>query len=333
MTAQHDHRVTRTGFARVAAAALGVLFLGLAAFAADRQPESCDLRWKWPVGKELVRRLVTVQDQEITGAGAGPMRQSVRQEQDMALRVLAARPGGGYELEMEILRVKLQASMGGATILSYDSEKESLAGAATNLLAQTMGKLVGLKLRFLTNAKGEVEEVKGGEAALKRIEGSAPAPVLQGLKKLFSKEGIQQMGLLPQHMPQREVKVGEKWPVTSEIELPSLGKVRTDLEYTLRGVERHKGRRCALLEYRGTISGTSSTDAAATAMKIDLKSGEIQGKSWFDLERGWMIESAAKQKMKIDAALMGRKLGMTIDQNITNTLISVQSLTPAKKRP
>ena len=88
-----------------------------------------------------------------------------------------------------------------------------------------------------------------------------------------------------------------------------------------------------MLEYRGTISGTSSTDAAATAMKIDLKSGEIQGKSWFDLERGWMIESAAKQKMKIDAALMGRKLGMTIDQNITNTLISVQSLTPAKKRP
>ena len=88
--------------------------------------EPVDLKPTWKVGQRIVQQTKTTQTQKIALANAAvPMQQKTEQVQDYALRVERERPGGGYEIAMEILGMRVETKMGEQSIMKYDSKTDS----------------------------------------------------------------------------------------------------------------------------------------------------------------------------------------------------------------
>ena len=80
------------------------------------------------------------------------------------------------------------------------------------------------------------------------------------------------------------------------------------------------GRRCALLEYTGTISIKKSADEQPLGMQMSLKDGTIYGKTWYDPAIGMTIDSSSEQHMTMEITMeMPGRRGMR-EQKMTSSM-------------
>ena len=80
------------------------------------------------------------------------------------------------------------------------------------------------------------------------------------------------------------------------------------------------GRRCALLEFTGTISIKPGADEQPPGMKMSLKGGTIYGKTWYDPAIGMNIDSSSEQHMTMEITMeMPGRRGMK-EQKMTNIM-------------
>src|SRR5438270_1007181 len=98
--------------------------------------EAIDLQPKWVVGNRYAERMEIVQRTELAMPQMPkPVQQEVTMGQDYSITVLNARPGGGTgkELELEFLSMEMEVSMGGRSVLAFDSKGESLDDSKNSL--------------------------------------------------------------------------------------------------------------------------------------------------------------------------------------------------------
>lgn len=298
--------------------------VGSAMFGAD----TVALKLAWPVGKKLTMRMdsATV-NQMVMGEGKS-MRQVMAQRMDYSVSFLKKTPEGGVEMETEFLAVKMDMEAGGVK-MSFDSAQDK--PTAANPFA-FMGAMVGKKFTTVLDSKGNVVRTEGVEKAFAGLDSN---PML---KEVLKKENLEKMSgcdLFSKCLGNRDVKVGESWSDTWNVDLGSLGKEQTKLNCTYVGMGKRLGRDCAQVDFTGDI-GMKLEFGKGSGMEMEIKDGKLKGTNWYAPDLGVVIESAMEQSLKLKMKMPAvEKKGKTqepgevnsdLDTKLTVSLLSVKAL-------
>ncbi len=286
--------------------------------------EPVEMKLKWELGKRYEQLIETSQASAMSLPGSPqPIQQEVKQTQDVSLTVLKETDGGGRELEMEIQGMTLSTKAGGRNVLDFDSKKpDDAANPATPLLR----KMVGMLVKFLTDAAGKIQSVEGFQETLDRITAGASAMEQGMIKGMFSEDNFKEMYSAAQGLPDKPVKIGETWPLKLEVALGPLGSVVMNSDYTFKNWEQHNDHKCALLQFTGTLSA-ADTGSAENAMAID--GGKTSGKLWFDPALGMVVDSVAEEGMTVKVTAQGHSLTTKVNAKVRNKLINISDAKPA----
>jgi hypothetical protein len=288
--------------------------------------EPVALKPTWKVGQRIVQQTKTTQTQKIAMANAAtPIQQKTEQVQDYALLVERERSGGGYEIAMEILGMRMETKMGEQSILKYDSKTDSAAGDA-NPMSGIFKKLVGAKFKLLTKPDGEVEKVEGVQQLLESIATGMPEMVAGVVKSMFNEDMAKQMSGLPSDLPKEPVSAGYEWPVKTEMSLGPMGAIVINMKYKYTGMETRRDYQCAVLDHKGFISGKEG--AGSGPLSFSGISGTTTGRTYYVPRLGTSVESFSDQKLKMAMKAMGQDAKIEMDQRVTTRMTEITGQAP-----
>jgi hypothetical protein len=254
--------------------------------------DAMEMKVKWQVGKRYLQRIEMNQDTDVTVPGTPqPMKQKTKQTQDISISAVKERDGGGLELLMEIVGEKLESGMGGRTFLNFDSSQD-LQKDAGNPAAAMLRKLVNARVTYLTDATGNIQKVEGFDEFMDRVTSGAPAEMQALMKGMFTEDSVKQMGATAQGLPDKPVKVGDTWPVKTELNMGPMGVMVLNSTFTFKRWEQHDDRKCAVFESTGDVAAKSSGDSQPGSMNIE--NGKTFGKIWFDPALGMVVEAETR---------------------------------------
>ena len=259
-----------------------------------------ELKMKWPpLGERVVFDTETKRNGEYLYPGQPDSRKEYKTtEKKLGLTVLKATPEGGHEVELEFLSIRDRITLGGETVLDYDSTQKSSA-PGTNSLTDIYGKVVGSKIRYFLNASNEVERMEGVDELEKRLSAGASADAAFSTAQ-FSEGNLKQMVTgLYRVLPTKAVQPGDTWSHPMEIAMNPIGTVSMDYTITFQDWEPHWKRNCARLEIQSTVKTKPDPNSNSTGTSVSSLEGAISGVAWFDPELGMIIETAGNTDMKM----------------------------------
>jgi len=260
-----------------------------------------ELKLKWPpVGERVVWNMNVKRNGEYLYPGQPDRQQEDRTlEKKYGLTVLQATPGGGHEVELEFLSIRDRITLGGNTMLDYDSSQKPSV-SRTNSLTDLYRKVVGTKIRYFLNASNEVERMEGADELEKRLSSGASADASAFSKIPYSESYLKQlMSGLHLFLPSRAVQPGDTWPIQMEMAMGPLGMASMDYTVTFRNWEQHWKRNCARLEFQSTVRTKPGPNSNPAGTSVSSLEGTSSGVAWFDPELGMVIETAANTDMKM----------------------------------
>ncbi len=92
--------------------------------------------------------------------------------------------------EMEFLNARVGMTMGGKTMLDYDSTKKS-TDKATKSVGDIFSKIVGAKIQFFLSPSNEVDRMQGVEELTQRPASASKDPQLGYLKGMYGEGHLQ----------------------------------------------------------------------------------------------------------------------------------------------
>jgi hypothetical protein len=211
--------------------------------------------------------------------------------------------------------------MGDQVMLKFDSQADPKDDAG-NPIAVMMRKLVGAKVRILTDAAGKIEKIEGAKELKEKLAADGPPQLQMMTEGMLSEDAIRQMGVIPMFLPEKPVKTGDRWPYQAEFNLGPMGTLQVVMNWTARGWDSHDQKKCIRLTNTGTISSKAGSSTNA-AMSLTVTSGDSTGQCWFDPELGMVVDSVADQKLSLKVAAMGQNLNMVMQQAVTNRVVEV----------
>lgn len=262
-----------------------------AASADDNSP--VELKVKWPVNNRYAERMEVNSDTETTLAQTPkPMLQKVQMNQEYSITVLRER-----ELELEFESMEMDVTMNGKPVLNLDTRAEAGGGEVANPVAAGFRQIIGAKLKYILDASNRVEKVEGTkEFANRATAGSNP----QGravMQSMFNEDYFKQMVDFGRGLPTQPVKAGDSWPLQTEVTVPALGAMKLDINYTLKGWEQRDKRKCAAIDFVGSMTSQGVTNTGPMGMSMKIEEGKLSGKTWFDPELGHPIETQISQDL------------------------------------
>jgi hypothetical protein len=245
------------------------------------------------------------------GNAAAPKTVSVQNNfaQEYALTITNA-ANGNRGMEMEILAFEIEAGQGNQRI-DYDSRNQVVEQSGP--FADVFNKVIGGKLYCLISSDDKVLQVAGVSELIARATAESPgdnpppgrrAP-LRGaattlLTGIYNEDGIKQMVEFTRVSPET-AHVGDSWPANREISSPMVGKFMLNMTNTFRGWQDHDGKKCARIEFTGTID-SSENGAAQKPMRMTVQDGTLKGRYWFSPELKMSIETELDQEYTIHAS-------------------------------
>ena len=263
---------------------------------APEQPKEeppVELKANWPVGKRLIVRTEALVEMEVQNpALPAPVKIDQLQSQEVSISVVKDREGGGREMEVEFLGYKVESRAGGRLTQVFDSKSDPKSDI-TNRASAPLRKLVGVKLKYLTDPAGKVDRVEGAAELLTKIVAGTPAAAQISLRAAFGEEGLKKMLPGVSGLPAQSVKVGETWPFNTTMPLPPFGTLLIEVTNTFKGMEDHAGRKCAAIEHAGGINITNrALPPGGVAPTLD--EATVTGTTWFDTTLGTVVESTTE---------------------------------------
>lgn len=249
-----------------------------------------EIKVNWQVGKKLVVRSELLQEMEVSNPNfPTPMKMDSLMSRDLSVAVLKDREGGGRELEVEILAYKTESKAAGRLTGIFDSKSDPKSDI-TNRNSAPLRKLIGVKLKYLTDPSGKVDRIEGAPELLTKLVTGAPATVQPGLRLMFSEESLKQLLPAATGLPEKPVKPTETWPFTTTTAIPPFGALSIEVTNTFKGMEDHAGRKCAAIDQTGTITMPARTGPAG-ATPPTIEEATVTGQTWFDPALGIIVES------------------------------------------
>ena len=256
------------------------------------------LRAKWPVGNRYTQRMEVNGDTEThMPQMPKPMLQKVSLNQEYSITVVAERPKGGRELELEVESAEIDVTVNGKPVVNLDTKAEASPLETDNPSLASFRQIIGTKIKFLLDPSNRVEKVEGvPEFSAKAAAGANPQgrAAIQGM---FSEDYFKQLVDTQRSLPPKPVKTGDSWPLKEDIAMPPFGKMNIDVNYTFNGWEQRAKRKCAAIDFTGTM--VAKGDPSQPGMNMQIESGKIAGRTWFDPDLGAAVESSFNQDLLI----------------------------------
>jgi len=267
------------------------------------------LAWKFVVGQqmdvELTQRVET--ETQFTGK---PVRVTVDTTLEQRWQVEQVAEDGTANVTQEFRRlaVKLELPQSGA--ITYDSAATKKPTAEAKQLADSLGPLVGGKLRVRLATTGEILDVQLDDALAAHLE---KLPADAGWKTMFSRDGLRQ--LLRQSLvvfPREPVEVDGAWQRQLDIAAP-LGKIRQTSDYRYVGSESRDMRTLERIDVKSRVEVTKGEVANdPPTIKEQSQTGQI----WFDAATGRLAESSSTQKLRTEAKVRDTVVGVTVTSTL-----------------
>jgi hypothetical protein len=281
---------------------------------------------KWPVGNRYTERMEMNGDTETTMPQMPkPMLQKVQLSQEYSITVLTERTNGGRELELEFESTEIDVTMNGKPVLNLDTKAEAGGGEVSNPVAAGFRQVIGARIKCLLDASNHVEKVEGFKEFVAKASAGGNPQSRAMMQNMFSEDYFQQMVDFARGLPRQPVKPGDSWPWQTDLTVPVLGVMKMDLNYTFTGWEQREKRKCAAIDFTGTMASKAGASAVPMGMTMKVESGKISGKTWFDPELGTPVETSFNQDLVIHMTVPAPRAQRTnaasqpaASQNLTN---------------
>lgn len=276
-------------------------------FAIVSAQEKYILKVGYPEGKYEMK---TETDMNMTTEMAGqkmPMTQKQTQYMEIDAGPIAS--DGTQKVSMEIKRVTMQQKAGPMD-MKYDSDDPD----ASKSPLKSMGIMVGLKLVMTYGKDGKVANVEGWDEFMKRLEETPDMPkaVIDMMKDQLKPESFtKNMSAAWDIMPKAPIAVGEQWKSDSEIEIPMFGKVKNDMDNTLKNVETVDGAKIAEISSQAKVMSEEPKEMDMGPAKMSFKNMNIEMDTTYkiNIDTGLMTSSTGNMKMDMEMAIEGAPEG------------------------
>jgi hypothetical protein len=172
--------------------------------------------------------------------------------------------------------------------------------------------MIGGRMQILVSPQNKVLKVEGLEELFARLDSPNDSPqraarrgvgrgVASGmLRGMYNEEIIKQMIEFSSGIPET-VRIGQSWPVNREVPQPTIGTLLVAITNTFRGWQEHDGKKCARVEFVGTIATKEDGAAGQNAApgNISILNGMVSGHYWFATDLAMPTETAIAQNYTI----------------------------------
>jgi hypothetical protein len=305
----------------------------------------------WKPGNKYLMRLERAQVMPLPGGGGrrGPLANAGGEQNNAPLEVSYAQEytlvitnadGAKRGIELEITGIELQTSRGEEVWINYDSQNKAAPKAQSNpmltAVVAALDRLIGGKVHYLLTADGTVEKIEGVNEFIARADGTntgrafAPSMIL---KQALNEDTFRQMVEF-NGAPKSDVKIGDSWPYSRDVNAPNVGKLNVSVSNTLKGWQQHEGVNCARVEFAGTITSSGgATNRAMGGARINIKDGKVNGHYWYDPAIGLAREMQLKSTYTINASGPARGTNSTSTNQFTAPVTDSTSMKLIEVKP
>ncbi|MDR1963099.1 MAG: DUF6263 family protein [Planctomycetaceae bacterium] len=237
------------------------------------------------------------------------------------------KPDGSQEVITEIYRIATKQNVNGRNI-EFDSAAEN----AKNSPLRMLGVMVGLKVTMTFDQDGKIAKVEGIDEFLEKVSASFPKPVFDMMKKQLSDKAMTKtFDALRDAMPSQPVAIGEKWNSESQSEIPIIGKIKTELQNTLKAIQQTEGKELAEIESQSQIKSDKSQEINMGAAQMTFKNADINSESTIQMEikTGLVVSNVTKMKINMEAEITANN--QTMKQNMSGEGKTAITVTRSKK--
>jgi RNA polymerase sigma factor (sigma-70 family) len=273
----------------------------------------------WDMGKHYTMNIAIDQDIETQVPGlVEPVSEKVKLTQNFGITPVKRLSNDGWQLEYKIGSQQMDASHAGETTVKFNSADDP-AGDTNSLLAPVLRAMVGSSIQYYTDASGKVTRMEGVDDLRNRIAASSDPQAQSILNSMFSEDTLQQYGSLADSLSGHTEAVGDSWPLQKDMRSP-IGLIAVDLKFTFKNWEQHGDRRCARVEFTGTLSTKSLANAADSGMQVQITKGTISGQYWYDPDLSMMVDSDNHQNLSLKIVLRQGEMASQFTRTVRMTL-------------
>jgi len=224
---------------------------------------------------------------------------------DYVITVSNVNSNGSKSLELEITSVQFESTMGETMLISYDSMNK-VVGTDGNAMAERFEKIIGSKITFQLSASNKISNVRGISEITNKLYNGGTARAQTLVRRLFTPQYLRHLIDLIV-LPADPVRIKDSWSGQMALNSgPLIGGITGDVTYTFRGWQEHDQRKCALVEFTGTVKPRGKPGGP---IANNMENGTINGKTWFDPELGIVVESISDQAATSKGSIKWRRAG------------------------
>jgi hypothetical protein len=219
-------------------------------------------------------------------------KQDLEQSTLFSVTVQKVNPDGSAVLEQKVESVGIKALSSGAT-------------APDEKIAQ---QLVGASFKVTLGPGGRVEKVENFDDLVKKIaEGDAAMQKI--VQSVLSPENLKQSsGDVFSFLPDKPVKPGAKWELTTRTLLGALGGLATTKMYTYEGPQPLDGAQRDKITFTAATKYEAPEKADTAALNYQVVKGDLQtpvfsGSIYFDNDKGRLVQSEMVMELRGGIAL------------------------------
>ncbi|MGE0607265.1 MAG: DUF6263 family protein [Pirellulales bacterium] len=291
-------------FSMASVRGLGWLAVALAAVSVSHG--QTQLKMKFVEGETL--RYIQDMENKMDMGALGKMDQSMGME--MTMHVDSVDEEGVAQVTQSITRIKMAMVLPPPVDqdVSFDTDEPGeleVENPVLKQMASALTPMIGGKMKMKMSPYGELSDFELDEQLTKHFD-SLPKQPGGGLNAAKMKEMMAQM---TQPLPKKEIEKGETWQRELKTEMPPLGAMQADYEYTYEGTEED-------LERIGVTGDLRITPDEKSPFKIEMKDQTLDGYLLFDNVAGRMSKAVIKQKFKMEINV-GQAITIDADSVVT----------------
>jgi len=306
---------------------VGTGSMGLAA----APTEPVKFNFKHEVGKVTRLRIVTKSFGSIKMPEPMPEQkfsQTFGQDYQVTCKKVNADGTGVYEVGMPRIEMKMgtagftmdvlaEAGKAAKVTQSPNVGSAPAANQATDGFGKIFSAMADLRFTLITDAEGKPIRIEGFAESMNKVFGKMEGLGIVEKAMLNAIKGSLNDDTMMSSMkdnyrispPGNSARVGETWKREAEIKIPFLNRaMKNEIIYTLLGVDTIRGRNCAKIGMRETMTtlpaskpSPTSTSPASTNfldfMEYDMKMNDGQGVIYVDYETGDMVQLRKTARM------------------------------------
>jgi len=274
------------------------------------------LRWKFAKGDVLRYEVKQNMKQNVEANGA-KIEMLLDQTYDLSWTVedVDSQQNARVALRFERIRFKMSSAA-----LNFEFDSDNAENEPDNPVfkpvAQSMKAMLNVRFSFRVDPLGNLSEMKGLEELKKLLPGGAGS-------QFFSEDSIEQtasQGFV--RFSPEPIGQGQGWQKRYDLQMPQLGKITGEENYTLAGNDALDGRECLRIVSRSDVEIAPEKNGVLAKAGATFDIDPIETTYYFDNQTGRLLKSQASQQMQI-----GLNVGTAeIKMDVTVRLIPEKTL-------